>query len=128
MGKTIIISSHILHELAELCTTVGIIEQGQLLYHGSISEIIRKVKTGTKINIRVTEQQDLAALLLQRTKGIKGVEQVDGQLIVELEKQTHDFSPLAKLLMENNFRIREIKEEEVNLETAFMRLTKGMVQ
>ncbi len=128
MGKTIIISSHILHELAELCTTVGIIEQGQLLYHGAIADIIRKVKTGTKLVVRVTEQQDLAALLLEKTRGIKGVQQVDGQIIVELEKQTHDFTPLTKLLLDNNFRIREIKEEEVNLETAFMRLTKGMVQ
>ena len=48
--------------------------------------------------------------------------------MVELEKQTHDFSHVAKLLLDNNFRLREIKEEEVNLETAFMRLTKGIVQ
>ncbi len=128
MGKTIIISSHILHELAELCTTVGIIEQGQLLFHGPIKDIIRRVKTGTRLHIRVTEQQDLAALLLQRTKGIKSVEQVDGAVIVELEKQTHDFTALARLLLDNNFKLNEIREEEVNLETAFMRLTKGIVQ
>lgn len=128
MGKTIIISSHILHELAELCTTVGIIEQGELLLHGPIEEIIQRARTGTKVHIRVTEQQDLCALLLQRTNGIKHVEQVDGRLVVELEKRTHDFSKLSQLLMKNNFKIREVKEEEVNLETAFMRLTKGMVQ
>ena len=128
MGKTILISSHILHELAELCTTVGIIERGELLYHGHIEDILQKVRTGTKVLIRVAEQQDLAALLLQRTRGIKSVEQLNGRLIVELEKRTHDFTPLAKLLLENNFKIAEIKEEDVNLETAFMRLTKGMVQ
>lgn len=128
MGKTIIISSHILPELADLCTTVGIIEQGQLLFHGPIAEIIRRVKTGTKLHIRVTEQQDLAALLLQRTKGIRAVSQMDGKLLVELEQPTHDFTPIAKLLLDNNFRIRELHEEEVNLETAFMRMTKGMVQ
>ena len=128
MGKTIIISSHILHELAELCTTVGIIEQGELLYHGAIQDIIQKTKTGTKVLVSVTEQQDLAAVLLQRTKGVKGVELRDGHLVVELERRTHDFSGVARLLLKNNFKIREIKEEEVNLETAFMRLTKGMVQ
>lgn len=128
MGKTIIISSHILHELAELCTTVGIIERGELLFHGSIQEIIRKVKTGTKLHVRVTEQQDLAALLLERKPGIKSVELLDGYLAVELEKQTHDFSGIARVLLDNNFKIQEIKEEEVNLETAFMRLTKGIVQ
>ena len=128
MGKTIIISSHILHELAELCTTVGIIEQGELLFHGSLDEILRRAKTATRLHIGVTEQIDLAALLLERTRGIKSVEQRDGRLLVELEKQTHDFSGITRLLLKNNFKIREIREEEVNLETAFMRLTKGMVQ
>jgi len=128
MGKTIIISSHILHELAELCTTVGIIEQGELMVKEPITEIIRRVKTGTKLLVRVIEQQDLAALLLQRTRGIKNVEHHNGRLLVELDEKTHDFTGIAKLLLDNNFRISEIQEEEVNLETAFMRLTKGLVQ
>ena len=128
MGKTIIISSHILHELAELCTTVGIIEQGNLLFHGPIKEIIARVKTGTRLHIRVTQQPDLAALLLQRTRGVKSVSQLDGYIVVDLEQQTRDFSDLARALLDNNFKLQEIKEEEVNLETAFMRLTKGMVQ
>jgi ABC-2 type transport system ATP-binding protein len=128
MGKTIIISSHILHELAELCTTVGILESGELLFHGPIAEIIAKVKRGTRLHVRVAEQQDLAAQLLRRVRGIKSVAQRDGRLLVELESSTHDFTGIAKILLENNFRICEIREEEVNLETAFMRLTKGIVQ
>jgi len=128
MGKTIIISSHILHELAELCTTVGIIEQGELIFHGPIGDIISKVKTGTKLHVRVTEQMDLAALLLEKNDAVKGVEMRNGDLLVELKEQTRDYSPIARLLLKNNFRIHEIREEEVNLETAFMRLTKGIVQ
>ncbi len=128
MGKTIIISSHILHELAELCTTVGIIEGGELLLHGPITEIVARVKRGTRVHVRVAEQQDLAALLLERTRGVKSVSPVDSAIVVELDSNTHDLTPLAKLLLDNNFRICELKEEEVNLETAFMRLTKGIVQ
>jgi ABC-2 type transport system ATP-binding protein len=128
MGKTIIISSHILHELAELCTTVGILERGDLLFHGPITEIVRRAKIGTKVLVRVAEQQDLAALLLQRTKGIKSVDQNNGALVLELESDTHDFSHIARALLDNNFKLRELREEEVNLETAFMRLTKGVVQ
>ncbi len=128
MGKTIIISSHILHELAALCNTVGIIEQGNLLFHGSIQEIIHRARMGTKVHISVTEQQDLAAMLLQKANGVKSVAQDNGRILVELGEQSHDFSGLARLLLDNNFRIREIREEEVNLETAFMRMTKGMVQ
>jgi len=128
MGKTIIISSHILHELAELCTTVGIIEGGQLLFHGSIAEIVARARRGTRLHVRVAEQQDLAALLLQRTNGVKSVAEADGALLVEMESATHDFSAIARTLLDNNFRLCEIREEEVNLETAFMRLTKGIVQ
>jgi len=128
MGKTIIISSHILHELAELCTTVGIIEQGELLFHGPLEEIVRRARLGTRVHVRVLEQQDLAADLLTRLQGVKRVEQNDGHMIVELDDGVHDFSQLARLLIENKFKIHEIKEEEVNLETAFMRLTKGIVQ
>ncbi|NOX57244.1 MAG: ABC transporter ATP-binding protein [Planctomycetes bacterium] len=127
MGKTIIISSHILHELAELCTTIGVIEKGKLLFHGPIDEIIAKARIGTKIHIRVTEQQDLAAGLIEKIKGVSDVAQDNGRIIVSLASQTHDFSVIAATLLKNNFRIREIREEEVNLETAFMRLTKGLV-
>ena len=128
MGKTIIISSHILHELAELCTTVGIIEQGELRYHGTIDDIVKRAKMATLLHVKVIEQQDLAALLLQRTQGVRSVQERNGALVLELDDQTHDFSHIAAALVNNNFKIREIKEEEVNLETAFMRLTKGLVQ
>ena len=128
MGKTIVISSHILHELAELCTTIGIIEQGELLFHGSLEEAVRRARMGTRVHIRVLEQQDLAAQLLEKQESVKKIEINNGYIVAELDDDVHDFSPLAQLLLANKFRINEIKEEEVNLETAFMRLTKGIVQ
>ncbi len=128
MGKTIIISSHILHELAELCTTIGIIEHGELLFHGPISEVLARAKMGTRVHVRVTEQQELAATLLSRLPGVKSVAQNDGRIVLELENESNDFNAIAAALIKNNFKLREIKEEEVNLETAFMRLTKGLVQ
>ncbi|MEE9296236.1 MAG: multidrug ABC transporter ATP-binding protein, partial [Phycisphaerae bacterium] len=69
-----------------------------------------------------------AALLLQKLPGVRSIEEQDGAIVLELDEQTHDFSHIASALVKNNFKIREIKEEEVNLETAFMRLTKGLVQ
>ena len=127
LGKTIIISSHILAELAEMCDHIGVIEKGKLLFHGPIDEIIARARVGTKIHVRVTEQQDLAATLLEKVNGVSEVSQDNGRILVSLENQTHDFSAIAAILLKNNFRIREIREEEVNLETAFMRLTKGIV-
>ncbi len=128
MGKTILISSHILHELAELCTTVGIIERGELLFHGPVKEITRRARMGTRVLIRLADGQDAAARLLQNMEPVKTVQMDDGFLSVELKKDTHDFSFLARALLEKNFAIQELREEEVNLETAFMRLTKGIVQ
>jgi ABC-2 type transport system ATP-binding protein len=128
MGKTIVISSHILHELAELCTTIGIIEQGELLFHGSLEEAVRRARMGTRVQIRVLEQQDLAAELLQKQDIVKKIEMNNGYIVAELDDDVHDFSAIAQLLLANKFRIHEIREEEVNLETAFMRLTKGIVQ
>jgi ABC-2 type transport system ATP-binding protein len=128
MGKTIIISSHILHELAELCTTIGIIEHGELLFHGSVAEVARRAKQGTRILVKVAAQQDRAALVLEKLGGVRSVEARDGHLIAELEKESHDFSFIARALLDNQLPLHEIKEEEVNLETAFMRLTKGLVQ
>ncbi len=128
MGKTILISSHILPELADLCSTVGILERGELLFHGPIHDIIRQARLGTRFHVRVVDQQPLAAELLTRHPGVKKVEQEDGYLLVEMADDVHDFSAMVEMLIQNRFKIREIKEEEVDLETAFMRLTKGIVQ
>ena len=85
---------------------------------------------GSRLQLAVLadDVHELAALLLQRTKGVRSVEERDGHLVLEFDDDTHDFSHIAAALVKSNFKIRELKEEEVNLETAFMRLTKGLVQ
>jgi len=128
MGKTILISSHILPELAELCSTVGIIERGELLFHGPVDEITRKARRGTRVQIRLLDKIDIAADTLRRLDEVKTVQQADGCLSVELKNETQDFTFLARALIGKNLAIQELREEEVNLETAFMRLTKGVVQ
>ena len=128
MGKTIIVSSHILHELAELCTTIGILERGELLFHGTLDEIIRRTRSGTLVEIKVPSRHEEAAVLLKRLEPVAGVEAENGRLLVSLKGETHDFSFLARTLLAAKLPIQEIKEEHVNLETAFMRFTKGIVQ
>lgn len=128
MGKTIIISSHILHELAELCTTVGIIERGELLFHGPIEEIVRRTRTGTRVEVIVPTGQPQAEAVLRRLDHVQKVESENGRLLVSLKGETHDFSFIVRALLEAKIPIREIREEQVNLETAFMRFTKGIVQ
>ncbi len=128
MGKTIVISSHILHELAELCSTIGIIERGELLFKGSLDEIVSRTRAGSRVEIKVAAQQEQAAIVLDKLVPVEEVTVEDGRLLVSLTSQPRDFSFLALALLQARIPLREIKEEQVNLETAFMRFTKGIVQ
>jgi len=132
MGKTILISSHILHELAELCTSVGIIEQGKLLYCGRVETILAEAKVGKLIHIEVTERVEDAAALLRTVDGISMVDIVikNGQSRIDVTIDPNsklDQSELPNRLIAKGFRIISMQGEQVNLETAFMRLTKGLV-
>jgi len=128
MGKTILISSHILPELQDLCNTVGIIERGELIYSGPWQELIRRARTGTVLHVSVTANEKQAAALLQNHAQVSGVTINNGTLEVALHEGTTDWSFIPQLLVQGGFKLTLLKEEEVNLETAFMRLTKGMVQ
>jgi ABC-2 type transport system ATP-binding protein len=129
LKKTILISSHILPELADLCNTVGIIEQGELLYSGPVSDIVRRAKTGTVLHVGVAlDQQEQAAALLSTDPNIANVNAVNGYIEVALRDGVSDYSFVPQRLMNAGYKLTLLKEEEVNLETAFMRLTKGMVQ
>jgi ABC-2 type transport system ATP-binding protein len=78
--------------------------------------------------VRVVDRIEQAAAVLEQLESVKHVQQDDGALTIELKSDTHDLSFLARALVQNRFAIQELREEEVNLETAFMRLTKGIVQ
>jgi ABC-2 type transport system ATP-binding protein len=128
MGKTIVISSHILPELADLCNTVGIIEQGELLYSGPVADIVRRARAGMVLHVGVARAPEQAAALLSQHPDVASVAQNNGFLQVSLKDGVVDYSFIPAQLIAGGFQLNLLKEEEVNLETAFMRLTKGMVQ
>ncbi len=128
MGKTIIISSHILPELQDLCNTVGIIERGELIYSGPWTDIVRKARVGTVIHVAVGRDQKQAAAILSEDPNIESVSANNGFIEVNLKSGINDYSFVAHKLISAGFPLTLLKEEEVNLETAFMRLTKGIVQ
>jgi ABC-2 type transport system ATP-binding protein len=128
MGKTIVISSHILPELADLCTSLGILEQGELVFQGSVREAVRRARVGTTVQVVTADDAERARQVLAGLPNVVDVQLNDGALLVNLDQEITDFSFIAVALLANKLRIREIKPEEVNLETAFMRLTKGIVQ
>ena len=133
MGKTIIISSHILHELADICNLVAIIERGELIYAGGVRDIMQKVGSGTVVQVTVEDRAKEAAEMLAKAPGIAKatVVQLEGQRpridVVLDAANPPPVSDLPARLVTGGFRLLAMHEEPVNLETAFMRLTKGMV-
>jgi len=127
-----------LHELAELCNVVGIIERGQLLFSGPVNEILRKARVGHVIHVGVADKFQEATELLSKFPGVNTVTIAEGGadgggsdalLHVSFEDgQGHDFADIPSMLINNGIRLTQFNEEPVNLETAFMRLTKGLVQ
>jgi ABC-2 type transport system ATP-binding protein len=131
-GKTIMVSSHILPELADICNKVGIIERGELLVNANVAEVMRQVRDHLVINIDLVNGLEEAAKLLEQHRSVNRVEiqTVAGKPIIRIsldkDKGLDDYCELPTLLVEHGFKIRSFKEDEINLETAFMTLTKGI--
>lgn len=126
MGKTIMVSSHILPELADICNKVGIIEQGVLKVCGELEEVMRRIREKITLCIELWDQPDGAARLLDSHELVESVDVRQNRLYVTLKKGVEDYRELPRLLLEGGYAIKLFKEEEINLETAFMMLTKGM--
>jgi ABC-2 type transport system ATP-binding protein len=125
MGKTIMVSSHILPELADICNKIGIIERGELLVNSDVAEVMRKVRHQPVLKVGVTDTEGAAKLLSQHA-GVEKVDTANGVLTVTMAAEVQDYSDLPSLLIGAGHKLTLFKEEEVNLETAFMELTKGI--
>jgi ABC-2 type transport system ATP-binding protein len=128
MGKTILISSHILSELADFCTSIGIIERGKLLAAGSIREIQQQIRSHRVLKVRVLDESiDRAAELMRGDKSIRIVETYDHTLSAEFEGQDQDMARLLDRLVQSGVAVHSFSEEPLSLEEVFMMITKGIV-
>ncbi len=126
LGKTIMVSSHILPELADICNKVGIIERGELLLSAEVSEVMRRVRDRTLLNVRVADGTDGAAKLLEANPLVEMVDVREETINVTLAEHVTDYTELPTLLIDAGYRLQLFREDEINLETAFMTLTKGI--
>ena len=126
MGKTILVSSHILPELADICNKIGIIEQGRLLVNGAVTEVMKQVRSDIVLNIAVSNRTTDAANILENQPEVESVQDKAGVLVVKLNEGVHQYGFLASRLIHQGFELTLFKEDEINLETAFMHLTKGI--
>jgi ABC-2 type transport system ATP-binding protein len=128
MGKTIIISSHILSELQTLCNRVAIIEKGKLIYSGPVQGVRDQMAAGHVYWIKVAAEPEKAIAMLKSRPEVTEVAQVDGQMKVTLASHDTDPSVLADTLVRGGARLTGLWEDELGLEEVFMRVTRGETQ
>jgi ABC-2 type transport system ATP-binding protein len=127
MGKTILISSHILSELADCCTSVGIIERGQLLMHGPIQEVYRRIRGNRVIEVRFSNNMDVGLSVIRSNPHTRSVSADVTSAVVELATDDNGVTDLLHQLVYNKVGLTSFADREPTLEDVFMMVTKGLV-
>ena len=128
MGKTIIVSSHILPELADFCTSVGIIERGEMIVAGPIEKIMKEVLGGRVLELRVPEADRTQAMaILRDVEHVREVALVSETIRVDYNGTLDDQSEVLLALIQNGVRVQTFAEQDTDLEDIFLRVTKGLV-
>jgi ABC-2 type transport system ATP-binding protein len=127
MGKTIVVSSHILSELAELCDSVGIIERGRLIASGSLEEIRRQVRQGRTLRLRLLSDPEQAEQVARAQFGVGDVYAVEEGLELQFAGDDAAAADLLAALIASGVRVVSFSEIMSDLEEAFLKLTKGEV-
>ncbi|HEY3967194.1 MAG TPA: ABC transporter ATP-binding protein [Planctomycetaceae bacterium] len=125
MGKTILISSHILHELSQLCTRIGIIEAGKMVAQGSVTDIYRHLGLLRIVHVQVVEMNETLVARLKAVPGVNSVEEQVDRLAIRLHEDQTSIEDLHSHLVAAGARIRMFQPEAMDMETAFMKLTEG---
>jgi ABC-2 type transport system ATP-binding protein len=128
LGKTIIISSHILSELQTLCNRVAIIEKGKLIYSGPVQGVRDQLAQGRVVWVRVSSDPARAMELLKTRPEIAEVAATDSEIKVTLASPDADHSLVADVLVHGGAKLIELREDEIGLEEVFMRVTRGETQ
>jgi len=126
MGKTIIVSSHILPELADICNKIGIIDRGVMTVNAAVADVMKQVRKRVVLHVRLAANQSEAVALLAGRPEVEDVNEADGRLVVTLTAETEVYSQLSRVLVDGGYEISQFQEEEINLEAAFMALTRGL--
>jgi ABC-2 type transport system ATP-binding protein len=131
MGKTILVSSHILSEIEEICTHIGIIEAGELVATGTLAEMRQRIQSQRTVRIGLTGRVEEAQAWLTGRPDVVQVEPVtdngEGNLRVAFTGDDEALTRLLSELVGAGFPVLNFREETGDLEDVFMRLTKGVV-
>lgn len=129
MGKTILLSSHILSELAELCDTVGIIDHGQLIASGSIEEIQKRISQTRRLVLRLLDNKKIAREILTSNQHVSSLSVLTEEPFtaeVRFSGGEADAANLLENLVGSGVRVALFGEANANLEDVFLQLTSGV--
>jgi ABC-2 type transport system ATP-binding protein len=127
MGKTILISSHILTELADCCTSIGIIERGKLLMHGPIDDVYRRIHRNRIVVVKFVDNLEAGVSILRSFPETRNVEIEGSRVTVELAADETQVAAVLERLVAGGVRMHSFAEKEPTLEDVFMLVTKGAV-
>src|SRR5580704_9085724 len=125
LGKTIIISSHILSELQTLCNRVAIIEKGRLIYSGPVQGVRDQMSSGLVVWVTVAAETDRAIELLKTRPEVAEAVPVDGRIKVLMVDHDTDHSFIADTLVRGGLKLVGLQEDELGLDEVFLRVTRG---
>lgn len=125
MGKTTLISSHILTEMGDMCNKIGIIEHGRLLAAGDYREILKSLRQTREIRLMVVDGADAAAQTLADTPGVVRVDRSGNEFQFETNLGHAELAALHEALFRANVKVLFFQEEEGTLEDVFLQVTKG---
>jgi ABC-2 type transport system ATP-binding protein len=127
MGKTIIISSHILPELTELCTMIGIIDHGRMQVTGSVQEVVQHLSAGRRLRITVVGDKEAAVGILKPLAAVRNVEIANGAIEASYEGDESTAAEILQALTAGGIKVSAFSEVDGGLEEAFMRATSDEV-
>ncbi|MFD0587122.1 ATP-binding cassette domain-containing protein [Paenibacillus sp. GCM10027627] len=125
MGKTIIISSHILPELAEMVDEIGVIEHGQMVAVGNVTDIQNRLRVKRFLHVRLLDRLDEAEAFLRERPFVNRLHREEGGLHIHFGGQDEEQAELLHDLMGAGFRIVSFSEAQTNLEDVFLEITRG---
>ncbi len=126
MGKTIIISSHILPELAEMVDDIGVIEHGNLIAQGKVQDIQNRMRTNRILHLRLMAQTNEAVSFLKDQAHVSMVLEDETGIHVHFSGQDEEQAELLGLLIAKGFPLISFSEAQTNLEDVFLEITKGV--
>lgn len=127
MGKTILISSHILPELAEMCDEIGVIDNGKLIAHGNVAAIQAQLQGEKRIVLKITDRLEEVRAFLEEDPHVSSIDVIDNRLEIAFNYRGTNAEQVAllKKAMLADLPIYALDEEEKDLEDVFMAITKG---